>query len=325
MVAGKSGAGSMVAGGIAKGAKGLAVLAGKRLLSSATDKIGGTTQRLTDYVEGGGGPGVMAALTGRARKGGDGKGKSLKVTNIVEHIDVGVPIRLAYDQWTQFADFPSFMKKVESVEQEDDQKLNWRAQILWSHRSWESTIIEQVPDKRIVWNSDGPKGTVDGAVTFHELAPELTRICVVLQYHPKGFFEHTGNIWRAQGRRARLEIKHFARHVMTEAVLHPEDIQGWRGEIHDGEVTLPDEEAREREEQDSEQAAEEPRTQPSQDDEADEAEEEQRRQKDDLAARRAERPRDTNRRAAGGADASTRRPGRGRDRDEPRAARSGRE
>jgi hypothetical protein len=175
------------------------------------------------------------------------------VTNIVEQIDVGVPLRLAYDQWTQFTDFPSFTKKVESVEQEEDTQLQWRAQIFLSHRNWKSTIIEQVPDRRITWRSEGAKGYVDGAITFHEVGPELTRIMMVLQYHPQGFFEKTANMWRAQGRRARLEFKHIARHMMTEAVLHPDDIQGWRGEIHDGEVVKDDETAR-REEQEHAQA-----------------------------------------------------------------------
>jgi uncharacterized membrane protein len=181
--------------------------------------------------------------------GKGGGGKKLKVTNIVESIDVGVPISLAYNQWTEFTDFPKFMKKVEDVEQAEDEKLNWKAQVLWSHRTWESTIQEQVPEDRIVWRSKGAKGYVDGAVTFHELAPNLTRILVVLEDHPQGFFEYTGNLWRAQGRRARLQLKHFRRHVMTEAVLHPDEIEGWRGVIHDGEVVQDHEAALEEEEQ----------------------------------------------------------------------------
>ena len=100
-----------------------------------------------------------------------------------------------------------------------------------------------MPDDKIVWRSKGAKGHVDGAVTFHELAPNLTRILVVLEYHPQGLFEHTGNIWRAQGRRARLELKHFRRHVMTEAMLHPDEVEGWRGLIGDGEVVPEDEES----------------------------------------------------------------------------------
>jgi len=254
------GLGTAIGSGLAEGAKGLLTVAGKRVVSSMTDRIGETTERLTDYATNGGGPGLLAAITGRGGKQKNGKGTSLKVTNIVEHIDVGVPLRLAYDQWTRFTDFPTFMKKVESVEQEEDTKLRWKAQVFWSHRTWESTIIEQVPDTRIVWQSEGEKGTVDGAVTFHELAPELTRVCLNLQYHPQGFFERVGNLWRAQGRRARLELKHFARHVMNEAALHPDEVEGWRGEIHDGEVTKDNEEARgEQQEAESTRRGSEPR------------------------------------------------------------------
>ena len=91
-------------------------------------------------------------------KGGGG-GKRLKVTNIVEDIDVGLPRRLAYDVWTQFQDFPSFMKKVETAPKEEEEKLTWKAQVLWSHRQWQSTITEQLPDERIVWKSEGRKAT----------------------------------------------------------------------------------------------------------------------------------------------------------------------
>ena len=251
-------------------AVGLLDALGDRAVSSLRNKVDGAAGRLTDYVEGDAGPGLMAAVTGAkglaegkspARsllgagmtavkekvgklfgKGGRGK-KKLKLTNIVESIDVGVPVSLAYNQWTQFTDFPSFMKKVENVEQAEDEKLNWKAQVFWSHRTWEATIQEQVPDDKIIWRSKGAKGHVDGAVTFHELAPSLTRILLVLEYHPQGLFEHTGNLWRAQGRRARLELKHFRRHVMAEVLLHPEDIEGWRGVIKDGEVAQDHESA----------------------------------------------------------------------------------
>jgi uncharacterized membrane protein len=180
--------------------------------------------------------------------GGGGKGKKLKVTNIVEQIDVGVPVSVAYNQWTQFEDFPSFMKKVEDVEQQSEAEVDWKAQIFFSHRKWQAEIVDQVPDEHIVWRSRGQKGHVDGAVTFHEIAPHLTRILLVLQYHPQGFFEHTGNLWRAQGRRARLELKHYRRHVMSEVLLHPDEVEGWRGEIHDGEVVSAEGEEREDEE-----------------------------------------------------------------------------
>ena len=101
--------------------------------------------------------------------------RATKATNIIESIDVGRADHVAYNQWTQFQDFSGFMKKVDNVEQEDEVKVNFKAQVFWSHRTWEATILEQVPDERIVWRSKGEKGHVDGAVTFHELAPNLTR------------------------------------------------------------------------------------------------------------------------------------------------------
>jgi uncharacterized membrane protein len=244
------------------GLKEVAAAAGERALSVAGDRIAAATERFVEYAARGGGPGVAAAAAGArqaaagrspttvaVRAGlagvaakvrqavGGGRGKEhTKATNIVEAIDVGVPARLAYNQWTQFTQWPAFTKKVESVEQDGDEKLTWKAQIFWSHRTWESTIVEQMPDRRIVWRSTGAKGSVDGSVSFHELGPELTRILLVLEYHPQGLFERTGNLWRAQGRRARLELKHFARHVATQSVLRPDEVEGWRGEIHDGRV-----------------------------------------------------------------------------------------
>ena len=246
-----------------------------RAANSVRERVENATGRLTDYVEGDGGPGLIAAVTGARgmaegkgpfrsmlgatfagarekvagifRKGKGGGRQKLKVTNIVESIDVGVPVRLAYNQWTQFRDFPTFMKKVENVEQAEDEKLNWKAQVFWSHRTWEATIIEQRPDELIVWRSKGEKGHVDGAVTFHALTPTLTRVVLILEYHPQGMFERTGNIWRAQGRRVRLELKHFERHVMAHAVLNADDIEGWRGVIEDGEIVKDHETALEEE------------------------------------------------------------------------------
>ncbi len=257
--------------------KDLAAAIGERAVAVVTEQVTGATGRLSEYAKQGGGPGLIAAATGAhklaegsspmkamvqagmaggkekimsalgGRKGGKGDGK-LKVTNIVETIEVGVPVRVAYNQWTRFGDFPSFMKKVEQAENDSDEKMTWKAQVFWSHRSWESTIVRQVPDKLIHWRSKGEKGSVDGTVSFHELAPDLTRILVVLEYHPQGFFEHTGNLWRAQGRRVRLELKHFVRHVMTQTVLDPDAVQGWRGEIEDSQV-VKDHETALREEQ----------------------------------------------------------------------------
>jgi uncharacterized membrane protein len=250
-----------------------------RVLSGASDRVGGLTDKLSGLGDGAGAAGkavakagektaegkspLMAGLSAGAEgikekvgqafgggKGGKG-GKKVKVTNIIEQIDIGAPVDVVYNQWTQFQDFSNFMKKVEGVDQKEEPKLTFKAQVLWSHRTWEATIVDQVPDQHIVWRSKGEKGHVDGAVTFHEIAPNLTRVLVVLEYHPQGLFERTGNLWRAQGRRARLELKHFRRHVMTQAMLHADDIEGWRGEIHDSKVTKSDEDTRKEEESDA--------------------------------------------------------------------------
>ncbi len=192
---------------------------------------------------------ITGALGGGGDGGGGGSGKKLKVTVISEDIDIGLPLRTTYNLWTQFGDFPGFMKKVETVDQESDEKTNWKAQVFWSHRTWEATIVEQVPDSHIVWKSKGAKGHVDGTVSFTEIGSNLTRVMLVLEYWPKGLFERTGNIWRAQGRRARLEFKHFRRHAMTDVILRQEEIEGWRGEIRDSEVVKTHEEALEEEQQ----------------------------------------------------------------------------
>ncbi|MGW0994275.1 SRPBCC family protein [Streptomyces sp. NPDC002520] len=178
---------------------------------------------------------------------GGGKGRKSgtpKTTTIIEHLDVGVPIRVAYDHWTQFEKFSSFTKGVRSVSQGDETSSDWKVKVGPSTRSWKATVQEQIPDERIVWTSDGAKGSTKGCVSFHELTPTLTHIVLVVEYYPSGFFEKTGNLWRAQGRRLRLDAKHFQRYVS----LSDEAADGWRGEIREGEVVRTHEEALEEEE-----------------------------------------------------------------------------
>ena len=279
----------------------------QRAAEAATDRVASLSDRLTGVAENGGeglrealnpdgdrrdgdddgdsSPGLLSrgfsAVKDKAKDvfggggggGGSGGGKKLKVTVISEDLDVGLPLRTTYDLWTQFADFPSFMKKVGSIEQASDEKLNWKAQVVWSHRTWEATIVEQVPDSHIVWRSKGAKGHVDGAVTFTGLGSNLTRVLLVLEYHPQGLFERTGNLWRAQGRRARLEFQHFRRHAMSTVLLNPDEVEGWRGEIHDSEVVKTHEEALE-EEQRAQQESEDEAREDTGDEAADEDQDE---------------------------------------------------
>ncbi|WP_328389727.1 SRPBCC family protein [Streptomyces sp. NBC_00400] len=187
----------------------------------------------------------VKSLFDKGRKGGGGKSKSV---TIVEDIDVGVPVREAYDQWTQFQEFSTFAKGVVSVEKSDDTSSNWKVKVAKSTRSWRANVTEQVPDERISWTTEGAKGTVKGVVTFHRLTDNLTRVLLVLEYFPKGLFEKTGNIWRAQGRRARLDLKLYRKFIM----LRGEATDGWRGEIQDGEVVVEHDDAVTAEEEDRE-------------------------------------------------------------------------
>ncbi|POX50854.1 cyclase [Streptomyces sp. Ru71] len=257
-----------------------------RMLTGVGHKLGETTGKLNDIAEGkspgfaklaldggrklaeGKGPmrtalelggsrakdSVMGKLKGLfgGKKGGKGRAGN-KPTVIIEHIDVGVPLRTAYDQWTRYQDFSSFAKGVKSASRADDTHSDWQAKIWWSSRSWKATTTEQVPDQRISWTSEGAKGSTKGVVTFHRLADNLTRVLLVIEYYPSGFFEKTGNIWRAQGRRVRLDLKHYARFI----TLKGEVDEGWRGEIEDGEVTRSHEDAMEAEAAEGEEAEDE--------------------------------------------------------------------
>jgi uncharacterized membrane protein len=262
----------------------------QRALVGVGRKLGETTVRLNDIAEGnspgfaklaldggrklasGKGPlrtalelGASRAkdkVTGALKNLGGGKGKrkrgaGAKPTVIIEQVDVGVPLRTAYDRWTQYQDFSTFAKGVKSASRADDTTSDWQLKVFWSNRSWKAKTTEQVPDDRISWTSEGAKGTTRGVVSFHRLADNLTRVLLVIEYYPSGLFEKTGNIWRAQGRRARLDLKHFARFV----TLKGEAEEGWRGEIRDGEVVLSHEDAlaeeRDEEEEEKEEGEEE--------------------------------------------------------------------
>ncbi|MEW2457042.1 SRPBCC family protein [Streptomyces albus] len=254
-------------------ARDLAEAEAERLLTGLGRRLGKVTGKLNDVAEGNS-PGLGELALGTGRRIADGKGplraavetgggrlkdkavegvKGLldkagggregsggrKPVVILEHIDVGVPVKDAYDQWTRFQDFSSFTRGVQDVTVADDATSDWKAKIFWSSRSWRATTTEQIPDRRIAWTSEGAKGSTKGVVTFHELADDLTRVVLVVEYYPQGFFERTGNLWRAQGRRVRLDLKHYARHLSLRGGAD----EGRRGEIRDGEVVVGHEEA----------------------------------------------------------------------------------
>ncbi|MFF3661030.1 SRPBCC family protein [Streptomyces olivochromogenes] len=254
----------------------------EHLVDKAGEKLGDVTDQLLDTAENGG-AGSLLGIGGRILKGDSplkafvgekakglkdnvmdkvknvfgggrgGKSGSTKVMNIIEVLDVGVPIRVAYNYWTQYEEFSDFTKGVRSVSRNDETASDWKVKVGPSTRGWKATVQEQVPDERIVWSSEGAKGTTHGCVSFHELTPDLTRIVLVVEYYPSGLFEKTGNLWRAQGRRLRLDFKNFQRYV----TFADEEVEGWRGEIRDGEVIRSHDEALEEEEAAGEEEQEE--------------------------------------------------------------------
>ncbi|MGW1163198.1 SRPBCC family protein [Streptomyces sp. NPDC002513] len=228
----------MLTGLVLKGGKKL--LGGGLLGGAGADGAGGMLSHAKDMLL----DKAREAVGGGRKNKPDGRGRAL---TIIEDVDVGVPVREAYNQWTQFTDFNRFAKGVQEVRQDDEISSHWQAKIAKSRRHWRGTVTEEVPDQRIAWTTEGPKGTHKGVVTFHPLGDNLTKVLLVLQYHPQGLFEKTGGLWRAQGRRVRLDLKLYSAFITSRG----EASGAWRGEIRDGEVVRTHEEAEEAEEREA--------------------------------------------------------------------------
>jgi len=211
------------------------------MASGAAAKVAGDDSAAAGAVSGA----VDAASEGKSSLWGGIKGAFKKMvggsakrpTNIYEQVFVGVPVEKAYTEWTNYASFPEFMKGPEQVTENDDGTTQWTAKIFLNRRSWKATVEEDIENSRIRWSTEAAKGTVDGCITFTAIGDNATLILYTLEYRPKGFFEWMGNRWRTVGRRARLDVKHFGRHVM----MLPADEQG-EDDI-DGDGTGPAEEA----------------------------------------------------------------------------------
>ena len=148
------------------------------------------------------------------------------MTSIQESIDVNVPLRTAYDQWTQFEDFPKFMAGVESVEQRDDTHLHWVAEIAGTQREWDAVITEQHPDERVAWTATtGTKNA--GVVTFHHIDDTTTRIMLQLDVDPEGVVETVGDKLGFVRRRAVGDLARFKEFIEERGV----ETGAWRGEV----------------------------------------------------------------------------------------------
>jgi uncharacterized membrane protein len=177
--------------------------------------------------------GVAGKIGGGKKKEGEspsgtGRGRRLPVQ---EYVDVGVDLQTAYDQFTQFEDWPEFMHRVERIEQRDDSTLMWHENVWGVRRSWEAEITDQTPCERIAWRSNGGPQTI-GVVTFHRLSDRLTRIYITMDFQPKGLFEKAASGMRISRRALRSDLMRFKAFVE----LKDEATGAWRGRIEDGEV-----------------------------------------------------------------------------------------
>ena len=148
------------------------------------------------------------------------------MATIEESIDVDVPIRTAYNQWTQFEEFPRFMSGVQAVRQLDDRRLHWRAEVGGVDKEWNAEITEQVPDQRIAWHSTSGARNA-GVVTFHHLTDTTTRIMLQLDYDPEGVVENVGDAVGAVGMRVRGDLARFKEFIETRQ----RETGAWRGTI----------------------------------------------------------------------------------------------
>jgi uncharacterized membrane protein len=151
---------------------------------------------------------------------------------IEESIEVNVPVTTAYNQWTQFEEFPSFMKGVDEVRQLDDTRLHWVVSHGGQTHEWDAEITEQRPDERVAWKSIGGKGNA-GAVTFHRIDENTTRLMVQIDWETEGMMDQLGSALGSDDRRVKSDLERFKE--MIEA--RGEESGAWRGEVEQGDIS----------------------------------------------------------------------------------------
>jgi len=148
------------------------------------------------------------------------------MSTIEQSIDVNVPVRTAYNQWTQFEEFPRFIEGVEVIRQLDNQRLHWRAKIGGKVEEWEAVITEQHPDERIAWkNTMGAANA--GVVAFHRLADNKTRVMLQMEYDPQGVVENFGDLLGVVSRRVAHDLERFKEFIEARCLA----TGAWRDEV----------------------------------------------------------------------------------------------
>jgi uncharacterized membrane protein len=153
------------------------------------------------------------------------------MSSIEASIDVDVPVRVAYDQWTQFEEFPRFMDAVESVKQLDDTHLHWVAKIAGIRKEWDAKITQQQPDQRVAWTSTNGADNA-GAVDFHRIDDRRTRITLTMDVDPEGVIESVGDAVGVPERQVEGDLKRFKEFIEQRAVPSG----AWRGTVEQNDV-----------------------------------------------------------------------------------------
>jgi len=157
------------------------------------------------------------------------------MSRIEKSIDVNVPLSTAYNQWTQFEEFPRFMEGIEEVRQLDDKRLHWRAHIGGKQEEWDAEIVEQIPDQRVAWRSTSGAPN-SGVVTFESLGTAATRVNLQLEYTPQNAMESAGDAAGMLSRRVEGDLRRFKEYIESRGA----ETGAWRGEIHGGQVQRQD-------------------------------------------------------------------------------------
>jgi uncharacterized membrane protein len=150
------------------------------------------------------------------------------MSTVEESIDVSVPVRTAYNQWTQFEEFPKFMDGVEEIRQIDETHTHWKTKIAGIEREFDAEITEQHPDHRVAWRSTG--GTQHaGVVTFHRLDDATTRVMVQLDTEPEGIVEQAGDKLGIVKRRVKGDLERFKELIEARG----SESGAWRGDVEE--------------------------------------------------------------------------------------------
>ncbi|TDB74194.1 SRPBCC family protein [Micromonospora sp. KC723] len=152
------------------------------------------------------------------------------MTTVVDKsIEVDVPVSTAYNQWTQFEEFPRFMGGVQEVRQLDDRRMHWVARIAGVRREWDATVLEQVPDEKVAWAAT-EGATNAGAVYFQPVGTGRTRVRLHLEYEPEGLVEKAGDKLDIVEKQAESDLEKFKSFIESRGV----ETGAWRGSIGEG-------------------------------------------------------------------------------------------